>query len=258
MALDLVEGTGREIIEATRAILENRFGDHVNVRLGAGERKATAFVRQFRKQVPPLIRELQNDPKKFAPDLLIVGLSFYLAGGGFDGDGGIPDSDITFLGIGAHRSIFTHSILAGAVVETTLYSLVDFVVIAHRHLPDGHDPRWTLIHERFEEAAVSGAKGTSLGLAYHLGVDSVIQPGAYHDLPFEMPMIGHQALLGANAIAELADTGHKKAGGRFVRTAQTIAAEQRAKPAEAVKEGRNKAELVAGAAALAALILGFG
>jgi hypothetical protein len=255
MALTVVEVTGEEILGLIKAILENRTGDHVAKRVGHGSRKAADFVNGVRSKAAPLIAELKKNPAEVAPDLLIVALSFYVAGGGFDGDGGIPDSDIALLGIDAHRSIFTHSIVAGAVVETALYSLVDFIAIAHKHLPREHDPRWTLIHDRFERAAASGAKGMSLGLAYHLGVDGLIQPGAYHDIPFEMSMNGHQAILTANAAAEGMDSlqkGTKKPQPQAA-TSGTPASRPPPKPKE-----RNIAGLVTGAAALAALLLGFG
>jgi hypothetical protein len=114
------------------------------------------------------------------------------------------------LGIGAHRSIFTNSIVAGAVVETALHSLVDFIGVAYAHLPQGHDERWTTIYGRLKRAAVSGNKGMSAGLAYHLGIDGLMQPGAYHGLPFEMPLAMHQTIQAGNAAAEGLDVLHKE------------------------------------------------
>lgn len=43
---------------------------------------------------------------------------------------------------------------------------------------------------------------TSAGIAYHLLVNAFIQPGPYHDLPFSMPIEGHQAAMAASGMAE--------------------------------------------------------
>lgn len=51
--------------------------------------------------------------------MLAAFLGFYAGSGGVDGDGGIPDLDL-LAGIDAHRSILTHSILAGVVAEGLL------------------------------------------------------------------------------------------------------------------------------------------
>lgn len=203
-------GIGNEVIDFVNAVIDRRPIDHTKARLNAAANEVTRITQLAKNTATPLFTALRNDPAKVAPDLIIVALSFYVSGGGFDGDGGIPDSDIPLLGIGAHRSPFTHSVIAGAVVETGLFSLIDFVCIAHSKLPEKHDPRWDLIHDRAWTAATAASKGVSLGLAYHLGVDSLIQPGAYHGLPFEMSIEGHQFVLGANAAAEGIDAGKKE------------------------------------------------
>ena len=33
-------------------------------------------------------------------------------------------------------------------------------------------------------------------------IDAVVQPGAYHGMPFDMPMEAHQAILAANSVSE--------------------------------------------------------
>jgi hypothetical protein len=255
MALTVLEVTGDEIIAFVKATLEMRATDHVTKRIDHGSRKTADFVTGIRNQATPIIAELKANPAEVAPDLLVVALSFYVAGGGFDGDGGIPDSDIALLGIEAHRSLFTHSIVAGAVVETGLYSLVDFIAIAHKHLPRGHDRRWALIHDRFERAAAAGAKGMSLGLAYHLGVDGLVQPSAYHDIPFEMSMEGHQTILTANAAAEGLDSTQKK---NKVSRPQATTSGRAASSSTPKPNERKVASILTGAAALAAFLLGFG
>jgi hypothetical protein len=202
--------TAREIGALIKALREGRAAPHITRRTEVGSKKASQLTQNVLAKANLLMNELRSNPAEVGPDLLVASLAFFVAGGGFDGDGGIPDQDIALLGIDAHRSIFTHSIIAGAVVETALYALVDFVSISYRYLPENHDRRWTIIHERVEKAAAAGSQGTSLGLAYHLGVDGLIQPGAYHDLPFELSMQGHQVILTANAAGEGLDVVNKK------------------------------------------------
>ena len=55
--------------------------------------------------------------------------------GGPDGDGGAPDLDLMF-GIGAHRSVFSHSILMGASLETGLLALLRLTQLVHAKLPE--------------------------------------------------------------------------------------------------------------------------
>lgn len=209
-AVGIAETTGNEIINLARAVWEQRAVDHVTTRLGHGFRRTRALVESLHARALPLVAALRDDPANVAPDLVVATLAFYATSGGFDGDGGLPDLDIEMLGIGAHRSVFTHSIVAGALVETVLFSLLDFVAIGYRQLPANHDPRWTVIHERLKSATLAGTRGMSAGLAYHLGVDGLLQPGAYHDLPIELPMEAHQAILAANVAAEGKDVTQKE------------------------------------------------
>lgn len=256
LAINLTEGFGDEILGLTKAILENRTTTHIGSRLRTISTRAKNFVSDARVKATPVIADLRRNPTEVAPDLLVMAFVAYASSGGFDGDGGIPDSDIALLGIEAHRSIFTHSIVAGAVIETSLYALIDFVGIAYQHLPPRQDRRWMIIHDRLQRAAVSGARGTSMGLAYHLGVDGIVQPGAYHDLPFTMPMEGHQAVLTANAAAEGLDI-NKKASPNAHPVNSTVV--RRDVPASSRGSGENRAlSILTGAAGLAALLLGFG
>ena len=126
-----------------------------------------------------------------------------------DANSGIPDSDLA-LGIGWHRSPFTHSIIAGVVVEGAILALVDLTGVIHDKLPPGYDPFWDKLLAAKENIAARLSEGASAGIAYHLGVDATLQPGAYHGLPTDMPMEAHQALLAANAAAEGIDAVNKK------------------------------------------------
>ena len=126
----------------------------------------------------------------------------------YDIDGGIPDLDIVFGGIGSHRSPFTHSIISAALVETMVFSTVRAANITYRYLPEGHDSFWDNIDKFGEWGHASGA---CTGIAYHLLIDGTLDGNkALTGLPFSMPMEGHNAFFVANATAEAIDLDKKK------------------------------------------------
>ena len=72
----------------------------------------------------------------------------------------------------------------------------------HVRLPVQHDPIWDGLAKIGRPLTESLAIGTSAGLAYHLLVDAFVQPGAYHGVPFHMPMEAHQTIFAANGVIE--------------------------------------------------------
>jgi hypothetical protein len=155
-----------------------------------------------------VLRSMTDNPEQLAR--LAVGTVFaFASSGGIDADGGIPDLDLE-LGIGFHRSIFTHSIISGSVVEALFYALATLTAIAYQHLPTEHDPFWDLVERHREQFVTAAVAGSSAGIAYHLFVDGAIQHGAYHDLPWSMPQEGHDAILEANSAAEALDVTEKR------------------------------------------------
>lgn len=148
---------------------------------------------------------LRDNPRELAPKLAAMLFGFTLGSGGIDGDGGVPDLD--FLGgIGAHRSIFTHSIFSGIIIETMILGFFDLAKIIHTNLPEEHDELWEEIINGGEDIFSALANGVSLGIAYHLGVDATIDgAGTYKDLPFSAPQETHQAIMGINAVVEGTD-----------------------------------------------------
>lgn len=146
----------------------------------------------------------QANPTETLSDVVVGVLMFSLVGGGLDGNGGLPDTDLA-LGGGWHRSPLTHSILAGVAVEVLLVGTCEFVSKIHGYLPEQHDPLWDSVLSAKNRIARAAMTGTSTGLAYHLMADAIVQPGAYHGLPAHMPMEAHQTIMGSNAVAEMAD-----------------------------------------------------
>lgn len=162
---------------------------------------ATSWISQ---QASVLNAAFQANPTEALSDIVVGVLMFSLVGGGLDGDGGLPDTDLAF-GIGWHRSPLTHSILAGVAVEVLLVGMCELVAKIHRYLPAQHDPLWDSLLATKDRIARAAMTGASTGLAYHLMADAIVQPGAYHGLPVHMPMEAHQTAIASNAVAEMAD-----------------------------------------------------
>lgn len=154
-------------------------------------------------------QRLRAEPAQVAPELITTVLMTILVSGGPDGDGGAPDLDL-LIGIDAHRSIFFHSILMGSALEAAILTSLHFVRLVHHKLPADHDPWWNealALANRLGDAAGLGANA---GMAYHLFVDGILQPAAYHDLPIQMSMEGHQAIMTGNSVAEAGEIVRKQ------------------------------------------------
>lgn len=218
----VAKGTGKEIADAFAAWRRGGFGTHLGDRTAAGIDAGVATAEQLMGAVTAFGKALFADPKKNAPDVFALALGFYAGSGGLDGNGGIPDADLA-LGIGWHRSVFTHSIIAGTVVEGAILALADLATVVCEKLPASErDPFWDHLTAAKDRIAGQLAAGASAGIAYHLGVDATLQPAPYHDVPFSAPIEGHQAFMAANAVAEGIDAAHKTAGRRVVEGASKV------------------------------------
>ncbi len=204
---DLVKSIGRAgVAEAKgfgQAVRSHRISVHLGDRTAAAIDGTISVSRTGASLARSIGNALVENPKDNAPKVLAAFLGFYAGSGGVDGDGGIPDLDL-LAGIDAHRSLLTHSILAGVLAEGLLLAVVDLASQIGDRLPHDHDPLW----DRLAAAAapLSGplTAGASAGIAYHLLWDAGIEPAAYHGLPVEMPMEAHAGLMGANGVAEAA------------------------------------------------------
>jgi len=186
------------LLQAWRA---DRLGKQVGDRTAASIDGSISLARSARDLVTGVGSALVDNPRDNAPRVMAAFLGFYAGSGGVDGDGGIPDLDL-LAGIDAHRSFLTHSILAGVAAEGVLLAIVDLASEVHAKLPFDHDPLWDRLAEVGAPVMASLATGASAGIAYHLLWDAGIEPAPYKDLPFSMPMEAHQALMGANGLAE--------------------------------------------------------
>ncbi len=202
------KGAWQEMTGLVKAAGQGNLGGRVGDRAAAAIDGSLSFGRESARVISVVSQGLIANPKETAPKILGAFLGFYAGSGGVDGNGGIPDLDL-LAGIGAHRSIVTHSILAGVLAEGVLLSIADLATLIHERLPIHHDPLWDELAKSASPLMQSLATGTSAGIAYHLLVDAFIQPAPYHDLPFGMPIEGHQAVMGANGAAEGANAAER-------------------------------------------------
>lgn len=195
----------KEASDAITAYRGKRLGEHVSER-GCEVVDATHdLYARTRQTVTALSRCMKDNPSEAGPQLLTVVMTSVIVSGGVDGNGGAPDLDL-LAGIGAHRSILTHSLLMGTALETGLLSLLHLTQLIHAKLPVQHDPLWDALLAKSSSLMDAARTGVGVGMAYHLLVDGIAQPAAYKDLPVEMPIEAHQSIFVANATAELANT----------------------------------------------------
>jgi len=200
---DIADAAGQELRGAMVAWQQGRFGSHLEQRTAAGIDSTIDLGQRAWRTVGTIGRALIDDPKQNAPGVLALSLGFLAGSGGVDGNGGIPDTDIAMFGIGDHRSLFTHSIIAGIVVEGAILAVADLAGIVCDKLPPGQrDPFWDRLSATKDQIALKLSAGASAGIAYHLAVDATLQEAPYKDLPISMPMEAHQLLFAANAAAE--------------------------------------------------------
>lgn len=212
----LGKNIANETIVATKSIKDGMFKSY------AGDRKEKIIdfsknsIKSTKKVLKNIVFMLTNRPTETGP-ILLMGLLGFFAGAGtefgektwYDIDGGIPDLDTAVGGIGNHRSIFFHSMISAAVLETVVFSSVNAILIIHSNLPKEHDSFWDQVVEK-KDWATAFVSGACVGIAYHLLLDGTIDGNkAIVDLPFSMPMEGHNAFFISNSIAEVIDFKNK-------------------------------------------------
>jgi hypothetical protein len=244
--------SGNETIESCRALLEGRGIEYLTSRSGALKLAALRTANQATTDSRHFLSQVRAQPREFVPRLMAASLAFYAGSGGLDGDGGLADSDLELFGIGGHRSILTHSIVAGAAAETALVGMVLFVRKAHAYLPRSHDPVWDVILSRSHTFGEDARHAMSAGLAFHLGIDTLVEPANYVDLPFSAPEGVHQVISGTNTVAEASMVKNP----RLYTTSSPIV------PSEIARGGaRTQSSVtevaIGGALAVAAWVLGF-
>ena len=198
-----------EALGLLAALRRNDVLSHLRARGTAAAEGTQALGQDFVSLYKTFSSNLRNRPGEAAPKVVAGVLGFLVGSGGVGGDGGIPDLD--FLGgVGAHRSILTHSVVSGIVVETLVLSFLDLSKTVYRNLSEEHDRFWEDLNAASDDVFAALTTGISLGIAHHLAIDATIDgDGTYKDLPVSIPAEGHQAILAANAVVEGGDAAKR-------------------------------------------------
>lgn len=150
-------------------------------------------------------QSLSRDKQIEQVAVFILTLSiFFAAGGGFDFEGGIPDLDIVVGGIGAHRSIFTHTIIIGFGFEFAARFGIQVLGKIRDRLPRVHHQAWDRVYEFIDSHQNLFIGALWAGIGAHLIKDTGLLVGGvkpYVELPNGLPIAVHQTLFGANAAA---------------------------------------------------------
>ena len=240
------KGAYQEIVGLLRAFGKGHAKDHFVAMADRAAVTATELKDAASASFNQVSTAIERDPSRGAMTILGAALGFVAGSGGTDANGGAPDTDIQLMGIEAHRSIFTHSILIGVTIETSVLSLIDLNRRVHSKLPRGYDVFWDKLLESSDQIANAFARGASGGVAYHLFVDATLQPGAYHDLGVAMPMEAHQAILLTNSIAEGLDAARREGVAYRPRTGAGETVEKGIKVGKVASEQTVLAAQVAG------------
>lgn len=216
-----------EVREAYTAYGLRNLGGHLQERGSALETSITQLYDRAVLDVSSLGSALKGRPADVAPKLLTALVTSLLVSGGPDADGGAPDIDLVF-GIGAHRSIFSHSILMGSALETAFLSLLRLVRLVHQKLPEAHNPGWDELAKYAEQVASGAIAGAGFGMTYHLIIDGLVQTGTLHGVPFSMPQEAHSAITAGSGFVEAQDLAHKKGVARTSAPAKRTDAEEQA------------------------------
>ena len=175
------------------------------------------FSQALPKKVLDIYEKQKVNAKQFYKDFLLkpreekieilvkviwFAIVVYMSGGGFDMEGGIPDSDFMF-GIGSHRNVISHTILIGLMSEFFLRVVLDILKKLYEKLPAEHDAVWDKIHYYIESNKELTMSAMWVGIGAHLIKDSGLIIGGvkpYVGMPVSMPMEAHQGIFMANGI----------------------------------------------------------
>lgn len=132
----------------------------------------------------------------------VIGLVVcYSSAGGFDLEGGLPDTDLE-LGIGAHRNIFSHSLLIGFTAEGALRFAVEVLSGLHEKLPVERHQVWDNVQRLIRKCESTAIMGLWIGICLHFIKDAGLFSHAtkpYTWLPGKHSMAFHQGLFAANS-----------------------------------------------------------
>ncbi|MDH7604265.1 MAG: hypothetical protein QHH13_05125 [Melioribacter sp.] len=129
---------------------------------------------------------------------------FYAVSGGSDLEGGVPDLDIKLGGLGLHRSIWFHSIIAGFTLEFIMRLAFKTLLTVIDNLPENHHAVWDKLNDFIQKNQNLTVAAIWFGIAAHLIKDTGIIAGnfkSYSDLPASLSLEHHNLIMNANGVA---------------------------------------------------------
>lgn len=147
----------------------------------------------------PIDRQVEQ-----AAILLVTILVFYMAAGGSDLEGGIPDLDSKVAGIGGHRNLISHTIFCGFGTEFTIRFSTELIDKGYSRMPPDHHPAWDKIHSFIMENQHLAIGAMWAGIGAHLIKDANWLNNStkpYVGLPGKHSMATHQTIFAANGLA---------------------------------------------------------
>jgi hypothetical protein len=157
-------------------------------------------------------------------DLIMSGIvwtaAVLVAGGGVDMEGGVPDLDTEIGGIGAHRNVFSHSILFPLTLEFLIRVIVNLSREGRVNLSSKKGPIWSAVNQaallldKNEDSVVSGLW---FGVALHLMKDaSLLSDGVkpYVGIPVHMTEEAHKAAFAGNSFLSFIFSKNKESVNR--------------------------------------------
>jgi hypothetical protein len=175
--------------------------------LSAGRATLAAMPGQVVTAITEFGRLSRAEQADEVAQLILTWVVFYASAGGADLEGGLPDLDIALAGMGAHRTIFTHSILLGLGVETGLRFALAMIDALVDRMPATRHPVWSQIAGASRRLTDRSATAVWAGIGLHLIKDAGLLTFAATKpvvhLPVHLSMAGHKLFLAANGAASV-------------------------------------------------------
>ncbi|AEH51223.1 hypothetical protein [Pseudothermotoga thermarum] len=138
---------------------------------------------------------------------VVFGISAVITGGGFDFEGGIPDTDIKLGGIGSHRNLLSHTIIIGFISEFAIRFVTQLAVEAEKEEIAENLPFIKLLAEFSRKYQDYLVNGMWFGLFVHFLKDSKIFSSS-RTKPYvglkNLTVKQHKQIFAANAFTSMA------------------------------------------------------
>ena len=133
--------------------------------------KAERLIYDVKNFSSELVDDFKNDRKSFlrkVSKIAVFSTAALIYAGGFDLEGGVPDTDLKF-GIGHHRNIVSHTIILPLFIEFSIRFILN---IAEEMVKEGHEGVWRKLYDFKKEYSDVLIGGLWFGAMMHLFKDS--------------------------------------------------------------------------------------